>query len=1304
MDGRAAAEAPLVALLHQELRQERAARSALQQQLWGLQRAAAAPPCRHARAAPELPAAEPLLPPLRVATPPPAAARAAALLLSPTTTAPASLLRAGSSTAASSLCASADVAALLGDAAAARENCEALLACSAGASSSSSSSSDDGGSDGGSDGCASSWQLEVEAAFCRRLAPAPDSNGGGRGGGGGDGAAGCAGCVALREALLAAEVAAELATAQLAGAAEELHLLSLRHAALLHVVSEREQELQRGVGALGALVGALLLALAAGEAVLPLDGREWRLTNGNGSVSLTTTLPAYPLEVLRANGLIGDPLYRYGEQDSRWVAYEVWRFAVEISAAEAAALAAQEQVVLFLAPARAPAPPRRHWTVPVKGLLSTSRPNTLAITIQPAYNKSLEYQAAHDYYIPTLYNTGSIGAYNFVRKPAFDFGWDWGPAFAASGIHGTVKLIAFSKPTLAGAYVAQAPAPGGFNLKVTAQFLVPGSGGEGALTVALPELGLVSEQEVEFGASPDNEADLFEASAELFAPAGDVTLWWPAGGDYGPHKLYDVTLDFAPAGADCGEGAATAAGQPGAAGAGLSVDLDLGGGSLGLDVSVGGGAAAAPAALRGAVAARSDCSVLRKRTGFRTVELVRQPLPVAVEALFGNNTGFTFAQGPKILDGILTRTGEGQWANDADGRWTHFPGNDSDVEGAVPESYYLRINGLPIFMKGANVIPMSVLPANVTPALIRSTLRAAVESNQNLLRVWGGGLYHTEEFYDFCDENGLLIWQDAMFGGSHYPRNPAFLENVAEEITQQARRRRAGAAARPGALGTRRERAAAARAQAERLSWHPSVAVWCGNNELELSYEWGNNTLVNPRNIFVSSSPTKGPAVDTPDDFVLRWGWIGDTRYGSVHHYDYLSDCEDFRSYPTAKFVTEFGWQSYPMPETYAASMRPEDDWGVGNPMNEFRNRRTDVTPQFLHQYGLHFRLPADWNPDDPAERLERFQARTRGARTRGALQSLTMGVMYWQLNDIWAGASWSSVDVAGRFKPVHYAVKRAYAPLAVQAIRDNATVDIFVVSDLTSAVTVDLKLQLVSLNDSADTCTAAVVAEQTVVSLAARVPGLFASKVWSSSVAALFALRPGCTPSTCFLSASTSGVPGAGPSYSQLWLSPFKAIDLPEPGLVIEDVVPVGPEAADITLSAARPAALVLLSEVHPLLGHFDDNAFSMNPCERRVVRFISQAGPVTPAALSADGAFYVESLADHSAWSGDAPGTEGTAALQEVPATLLADSAAAGAAARPAAAAAAAALAAGAAAAALAPEPLAAGAVPAEAPAAQQ
>ncbi|KAF6261504.1 glycoside hydrolase superfamily [Scenedesmus sp. NREL 46B-D3] len=1045
------------------------------------------------------------------------------------------------------------------------------------------------------------------------------------------------------------------------------------------------------------LLASLLSATVKAEAVLSLDGLPWALTNGNGSISLKTTIPAYPLEVLRSNGVIGDPLYRYGEQDSRWVAYEVWNFTVTFSAEDAAKLAAQEQAVLFLGGVDTFGTVsingqtvlqtnnfHRHWTVPVKSFLDTTGPNTLTISIAPAYNTTLAAQAEYPYFIPTLYNTGSIGAYNFARKPAFDFGW--GPAFAASGIHGSVKLMSFSKPTLAGAYLAQTHDDEFFNLKVTSQFLTPESGGYGTLRIALHELNITVEQEVEFLAGRRNSADLFEAATNIQVPRADVELWWPAGGNYGNHTLYNVTVEFEPLGSWCGS---LAPGQPRArksstgysfldqllglpyAGAATGVDFNLdiqdglraslnvgdlfgfnfqlGQGTNGGQVAAGSnnaGADSSSSSSAGALANSAECSHVKKRIGFRTVELVTDPLDKAVKDLFGDKPGFNFSENPKIIDSILFKQEGWQWALSETGQWKRFEGNDSSVPGAVQESYYFKVNGLPIYFKGANVIPLSVLPSNVTAELTHSILQAAVESNQNLLRVWGGGLYHTQEFYDFCDEHGIMVWQDAMFGGSHYPRNEEWLANIEEEVTQQA----------------------------ERLSWHPSILTWCGNNELELSYEWGNNTFirsngnmfvndymanirllrravkkVNPSSIFISSSPTKGTIVDTDEEYLLRWGYIGDTRYGSVHHYDYMSDCENFRSYPTSKFVTEFGWQSYPMPETYAGAMQPEEDWGVGNPMNEFRNRRTDVTPQFLYQYGLHFKLPQDWNPEDPQERMKRFRsylwighmqhARCYETslnfwrRLRSHSTSLTMGVMYWQLNDIWQGASWSSLDYAGRWKPVHYAVKRAYAPMVIQAILDQSTVDIFIVSDQINTTDASVQLTLVSLNDTASTCSADTVKSQRIVNFKVPVPGMFASKVQSFEVADLLAMRPGCTATTCFLTA-TATAEGVAPTEAQLWLVPFKAIEFPDPEVRIASAEQVTPGTVSITVTAERPAALVMVSEVAPLSGHYNDNAFSINPCEPRVLSFTSHKGEIQPADLK-DGSFYVESLFDHSSWS---------------------------------------------------------------------
>lgn len=224
----------------------------------------------------------------------------------------------------------------------------------------------------------------------------------------------------------------------------------------------------------------------------------------------------------------------------------------------------------------------------------------------------------------------------------------------------------------------------------------------------------------------------------------------------------------------------------------------------------------------------------------------------------------------------------------------------------------------------------------------------------------------------------------------------------------------------------------------------------------------------------------------------------------------------------------------------------------------------------------------------------------------------------------------------------MHYAVKRAYAPLAVQAIQDTQedSVDVFIVSDMKEKLDAGVTLQLVSLNDTAASCATGAAAAQRVLSFDTEVPGMFATRVWSASTSELLAMRPDCSAATCFLVARVSARDAAGEpleSESQLWLTPFKNIDLPDPALRIASVALAGPDAATVTLTSQRPAALVLLSEAAPLSGHYDDNAFSVNPCEPRTVKFTSHLGGLTRSAVSAPGAFYVESLFNHSSWGAD-------------------------------------------------------------------
>jgi hypothetical protein len=235
-----------------------------------------------------------------------------------------------------------------------------------------------------------------------------------------------------------------------------------------------------------------------------------------------------------------------------------------------------------------------------------------------------------------------------------------------------------------------------------------------------------------------------------------------------------------------------------------------------------------------------------------------------------------------------------------------------------------------------------------------------------------------------------------------------------------------------------------------------------------------------------------------------------------------------------------------------------------------------------------------------------------------------------------------------GRWKPVHYAVKRAYAPMVIQAILDQSTVDIFIVSDLLNTTEATVQLTLVSLNDTAATCSSDTLKSQRIVNFKVPVPGMFASKVKSIDVEDLLAMRPGCTATTCFLTA-TATAEGVAPTESQLWLVPFKTIEFPDPELRIESAEQVTPGTVKITVTAERPAALVLVSEMAPLSGHYDDNAFSMNPCEPRVLSFSSHSGEIAAADLK-DGAFYVESLFNHSSWS-DLPVSDAAAGNPSTP-----------------------------------------------------
>ncbi|KAM8707176.1 hypothetical protein ACLKA7_011296 [Drosophila subpalustris] len=367
------------------------------------------------------------------------------------------------------------------------------------------------------------------------------------------------------------------------------------------------------------------------------------------------------------------------------------------------------------------------------------------------------------------------------------------------------------------------------------------------------------------------------------------------------------------------------------------------------------------------------------------------------------------------------------------------------IERTAPDglgnTFLFRVNGIEIFMKGSNYIPSNILPEKQSQDQIGYLLESAKEAHMNMLRVWGGGVYESDYFYDLADNLGILIWQDMMFACAMYPVTPDFLDSVREEVRQNAKR----------------------------LSHHPSVAIFVGNNENEvaLMQDWYQTITHLDRfkeeyrqlylaNVLhelkiVSHTSRPSPLVSSPsngkasekDQFISENPQ--DNYNGDVHFYDYTKDAWDPAIYPRARFVSEYGFQSLP------GSMAWERVLDADDQLSELMSHRQHhplamlpITTQ-VHRH-LPLPLPED---EDYEEALIYFSQISQAMATKletELYRSLrdtnhsTMGALYWQLNDVWVAPSWSGIDVYGNWKLLHYWARDFLAPTAIVALYDKPT------------------------------------------------------------------------------------------------------------------------------------------------------------------------------------------------------------------------------------------------------------------------
>ncbi len=643
------------------------------------------------------------------------------------------------------------------------------------------------------------------------------------------------------------------------------------------------------------------------------------------------------IDLLAANA-IEDPYYDRNELKTQWIGESDWSYKTTFTVNES--LLASDVVELVcdgldtiasitLNGQHVADTENMHvrYRFDVKSLLQAGE-NTLEIGFASAVDYANE-QAARlgDMYRPEIYKM----PYNFIRKNACNFGWDWGPTLVTAGIWRAIRLegwntarIADVRPLVLSASKKSA------HLRIFADLDYAGNCPVGLVTYTISD--------------PDGVT-----VAESTAPAGQPVdiwvenprLWWPSG--HGEQPLYTVTVTLN----DAGE------------------TLDT----------------------------------VTRRTGLRQVRL-------------------------------------------------HMDFDD------IGMSHAFEINGQMIYAKGANWIPDDVFIPRVTPERYRARVQQAVDSHMNMLRVWGGGIYEEEAFYDACDELGIMVWQDFLFGCAFYPEAEPFWSLVEAE----------------------------ARDNIKRLSHHPSLVIWNGNNENVMGYwswykgdtpwreygekyPWGGGYYLDMLPSLVAGlDPSRPYCPASP------WGGAmqidpGDDNYGSRHIWDVWNN-EDYTKYLDylPRFTSEFGFQAPPTMATIRQSI-PADQQQPDSESMLHHQRNPGGNDKLSTRMAEHF-IPADdldgWHY---LTQINQARAITTGVTWWRSQQPVNMGTLYWQINDCWPVTSWASVDGYGRPKLLWYATRRFYAPKLLTFQPDGDKLALYAVNDTADLWVGTLNLRLITFS-----------------------------------------------------------------------------------------------------------------------------------------------------------------------------------------------------------------------------------------------
>jgi beta-mannosidase len=369
----------------------------------------------------------------------------------------------------------------------------------------------------------------------------------------------------------------------------------------------------------------------------------------------------------------------------------------------------------------------------------------------------------------------------------------------------------------------------------------------------------------------------------------------------------------------------------------------------------------------------------------------------------------------------------------------------------IGETFYFELNGKPIYAKGANYIPQNSFQNKVTDQHYEKLLSDVVNSNMNMLRVWGGGIYENDIFYDLCDEKGILIWQDFMFACAMYPGNHAFLKNIAIEAKQQVKR----------------------------LQNHTSIALWCGNNESSEGWKrWGwqaNRSDEEKEGIwkdYLAVFDSILPRTVAKHSETQYWETSpkygrGNPKYeteGDAHDWWVWHDAAPFEHLKkrVPRFMSEFGFQSFPSYETIKY-LNQSDSINIKTDAIQSHQKHSRGF-QLINEYmARDYKVPTSDEDYVYVSQLLQAKGIIMGIESHRRAKPYNMGTLYWQLNDCWPAISWSSIDYFGNWKALHYKVKKAFENVLISSKVENNVLKTYIINDSFDEIKGTLKLKTIN-------------------------------------------------------------------------------------------------------------------------------------------------------------------------------------------------------------------------------------------------